>query len=93
MSSLKVLISEIPPDLDEDDLIIYLENKRDGGGDIQKIEFDRGTHTAVAVFEDCKGSLDIFDMLHCYLFLCRTWGCWGDLTFSRKLILHLVYFR
>jgi len=53
----KVLVSNIPQDVDEEDLILCLESTRNDGGEIIKedMNFDEMTRTAVIAFKDNEG--------------------------------------
>ena len=51
-----VQISEIPPNMTKDKLIMILENrKRYGGGKIAEIQYDKRNRRALVAFEDQKG--------------------------------------
>jgi len=51
-----VQISEIPPNVTKDKLIMILENrKRYGGGKIAEIQYDKRNRRALVAFEDQKG--------------------------------------
>ena len=51
-----VEISEIPPDMTKDKLIMILENKkRYGGGKIAEIQYNKCNKTALVAFEDQRG--------------------------------------
>jgi len=53
----KVLVSNIPPDIDREDLIVHLENPRNDGGEIfeEDMDFDELNRTAVVLFKDNEG--------------------------------------
>jgi len=51
-----VQISEIPPNMTKDKLIMILENRnRYGGGKIAEIQYDKRNRRALVAFEDLKG--------------------------------------
>jgi len=55
-ASESVEVSEIPPSMTKDKLIMILENKkRYGGGKIAEIQFDERNRTALVTFADQEG--------------------------------------
>jgi len=55
-SNKTIVIVDIPSDLDQEDLELYLTNRRLGGGDVEDIRLDKFTRTAVVMFADSEGT-------------------------------------
>ena len=51
-----VVVSNIPKSLSEDYLVMFLENKRFGGGEITKMQFDQKSATAIVTFASPQGN-------------------------------------
>jgi len=52
-----VVIAEIPAEVDEEDLELYLANRRLGGGDIDNIQLDKTSRTALVKFVAAEGMI------------------------------------
>jgi len=50
-----VLIADIPADVDQEDLELYLTNQRIGGGEITVIQLDVSNRTALVTFAASEG--------------------------------------
>ena len=51
-----VLIADIPEDIDDEDLAVFLESKRHGGGDVEgDVYIDRTTRTSLVTFVCSEG--------------------------------------
>jgi len=55
-----VIIADILAEVDEEDLELYLTNKRTGGGDIEDIQLDASSRMASVKFVDSEGTLLIY---------------------------------
>lgn len=53
-----IKVSKIPQNASEDTVRFFFENKRkSGGGDIEDLDYDTETHTAIITFEEEDGML------------------------------------
>lgn len=51
-----IKVTEIPQETTKDELFFFFENpKKSGGGDVEKMEYDRSTKTAVIWFKEDSG--------------------------------------
>ena len=50
-----VVIAEVPAEVDEEDLELYLANRRLGGGEIDDIQLDKTSRTALVKFVAAEG--------------------------------------
>lgn len=51
-----IKISNIPPETTETELVLFFENrKRSGGDDVENVNYDRSTHTAIIWFKEEDG--------------------------------------
>ena len=56
-----IVVSGLPSDVDEEDIQMYFENRRQKGGPVEKVERDEESGTAVVCFQDCEGIIsDLF---------------------------------
>ena len=54
-SNRTVYITDVPADVDEEDLELYLTNKRLGGGEIDDLQLDASNRTALVKFAASEG--------------------------------------
>ena len=50
-----IIVSGLPSDVDEEDIQMYFENRRQKGGPVEKVEHDEESGTAVVCFEESEG--------------------------------------
>lgn len=51
-----IKVTKIPPETTEEEILLFFENrKKSGGGDVEKVEYDKSTHTAVIWFKENDG--------------------------------------
>jgi len=60
-----VLIEDIPADLDEEDLELYLSNQRMGGGEISANLLDESSRTALVTFASSEG-VNCYELLELF---------------------------
>ena len=53
----EIAVSNIPPDMKRDTFLIFFENKRNGGGDIEYTDFSEGDSFAVIRFKEPAGNV------------------------------------
>ena len=54
----KISVSNVPPDVTEDDLEwIFTNKKKQGGGEVKSLKLDTETRSAVIEFKDSSGKL------------------------------------
>lgn len=52
----KIKVTRLPPEITKEEIIFFFENhKKSGGGDVEKLEYDKSTHTAVIWFIEDDG--------------------------------------
>lgn len=61
----RILVSGLPEGVTENNIYIHFQKKKNGGGDIDKVELLPGGKQAMVTFEDCQG----LSILHKYI--CR----------------------
>lgn len=50
-----ILVSGLSPDTTEEEIIMYFQSKRSGGGDVENIQFDKDQHHAIVTFDESEG--------------------------------------
>lgn len=51
-----IKVTKIPPETTEEEIILFFENrKKSGGGDVENVDYDKSTHTAVIWFKENDG--------------------------------------
>ena len=62
-----LLLVDIPPDEDEETILLHLEDKKKGFGDVQKNDaINREKRSMLVTFEDEKGTFYVF-LLHNFI--------------------------
>ena len=65
----RIFVSELPEGITENTIYIHFQKKRNGGGDIEKVELLPGGKNAMVTFEDCQGLSIFLKYISCF----RTW--------------------
>lgn len=51
-----IKVTKLPPETTEEEIILFFENrKKNGGGEVEKVDYDESTHTAVIWFKKDDG--------------------------------------
>lgn len=51
-----IKVTKIPPETTQEEILLFFENrKKSGGGDVEKMDYDKSTHTAVIWFKEDDG--------------------------------------
>lgn len=51
-----IKVTKIPPETTEEEILLFFENrKKSGGGEVEKVEYDKSTHTAIIWFAEHDG--------------------------------------
>ena len=50
-----IVVLNVPSDVNEDDLEIHFQMTRNGGGDVEKIEFNSDRNLAFVTFDEAEG--------------------------------------
>ena len=51
-----VLVSGLSEKTTGETIQLYFEHRKNGGGDVDRLEYEEGSQTAVVYFKDCKGT-------------------------------------
>ena len=51
----RIFVSGLPEGVTENNIYIHFQKKKNGGGDIEKVELLPGGKHAMVMFEDCQG--------------------------------------
>ena len=63
-----IKVTKLPPDTTEEAITLFFENrKRNGGGEVAKVEYDEANHSAVVWFKEARG-MDLLLFLMYILF-------------------------
>ena len=51
-----ILVTNLPPNVTDQQIELFFENsKKSGGGEVQKVEYDKEARSAIVTFKDVEG--------------------------------------
>lgn len=52
-----IKVTKLPPETTEEEIVLFFENrKKNGGGEVNKVDYDKSTHTAIVWFKKDEGT-------------------------------------